>query len=142
MVRIHPNRRRGEIAACFDGESRLLCLTLGALAELESAFGVANLAELAERFESGRLSAADILRIVGAGLRGAGNRFSDADVAEMSAEGGAAGFARIATELLWTTFGGDEMEPPDLARADTQKTDNSHRESAKNPSVPQAETRW
>ncbi|MBU2485027.1 MAG: gene transfer agent family protein [Alphaproteobacteria bacterium] len=107
---IHPNRRRGEIAAQFDGETRLLCLTLGALAELESAFGVDDLSELAVRFEAGKLSAADIIRIVGAGLRGAGNRLTDEDVAEMSTEGGAAGFARIATELLWLSFGGAETE--------------------------------
>ena len=105
-MKVHPNRHRGEIAAKLDGETRLLCLTLGALAELESAFGVDDLVELAERFEAGRLSAGDIIRIVGAGLRGAGNRISDEDVAEMSAEGGAAGFARIATELLWVSFRG------------------------------------
>lgn len=107
-MKVHPNRHRGEIAAKFDGETRLMCLTLGALAELESAFGVANLAELASRFEAGQLSAADIIRIVGAGLRGAGNRLSDDDVAEMSTVGGAVGFARIATELLWVSFGGAE----------------------------------
>ena len=109
-MNVHPNRRRGEIAADFDGETRLLCLTLGALAELESAFGVGNLAELAGRFEAGGLSAGDIIRIVGAGLRGAGNRVSDEDVAGMSIEGGAAGFARIATELLWVSFGGPETD--------------------------------
>lgn len=109
-----PNRRRGEIAACLDGESRVLCLTLGALAELESAFGVDNLADLGARFASGKLAARDIIRIVGAGLRGAGNIVSDEDVAEMSAEGGAAGFARIAAELLVASFGGEaenSMEP-------------------------------
>lgn len=111
-MNVHPNRRRGEIAAKFDGETRLLCLTLGALAELESAFGVDDLLELAERFEAGRLSAGDIIRIVGVGLRGAGNRLSDEDVAEMSTEGGVAGFARIATELLWLSFGGAETEQP------------------------------
>jgi hypothetical protein len=31
------NRRRGEIEAVIDGERRILCLTLGALAELETA---------------------------------------------------------------------------------------------------------
>jgi len=108
-MNVHPNRHRGEIAAKFDGETRLLCLTLGALAELESAFGVDDLVELAQRFEAGKLSAGDIIRIVGAGLRGAGNRLSDEDVAEMSTEGGAAGFARIATELLWVSFGGAEV---------------------------------
>jgi len=135
---VHPNRHRGEIVAKFDGEPRLLCLTLGALAELESAFGVANLTELAGRFEAGRLSAGDIIRIVGAGLRGAGNRLSDEDVAEMSTEGGAAGFARIATELLWVSFSG--------AQADGNSTPLPDREDRvvdrpENPSGPQVATR-
>lgn len=106
-----PNRRRGEIAARIDGEVRILCLTLGALAELESAFGVSNLAELGARFSSGAISASDIIRIIGAGLRGGGNVASDEDVGQMSTEGGAAGFARIAGELLHATFGGEVSEP-------------------------------
>lgn len=130
---VHPNRRRGEIAASLDGQTRLLCLTLGALAELESGFGVANLAELAQRFESGRLSAADIIRIVGAGLRGAGNLIRDEDVAEMSTEGGVAGFARIATELLWASFGGDAAGHPESLSPD--------RAGLANPPVPQVATR-
>ena len=117
---VHPNRRRGEIAARFDGETRLLCLTLGALAELESAFCVANLSELAGRFEAGQLSAGDIIRIVGAGLRGAGNRLSDEDVGQMSTDGGAAGFARIATELLWVSFGGAEADGTSKNLADRE----------------------
>lgn len=134
----HPNRHRGEIAAKFDGETRLLCLTLGALAELESAFDVANLSELAARFEAGRLSASDIIRIVGAGLRGAGNRLSDEDVAEMSTEGGVAGFARIATELLWVSFGGDQQGGFPGARPDREGRAESGRQ---NPPGPQAATR-
>lgn len=134
----HPNRRRGEIAAKFDGETRLLCLTLGALAELESAFGVDDLVGLAERFEAGKLSSADIIRIVGAGLRGAGNRLSDEDVAEMSTEGGAAGFARIATELLWVSFGGTETE-----RISQSTPDREGRapDRPRNPPGPQLATR-
>ncbi|MEP3438530.1 MAG: gene transfer agent family protein [Hoeflea sp.] len=134
-MRTHPNRHRGEIAAKFDGEIRLLCLTLGALAELESAFGVANLAELAGRFETGRLSAADIIRIVGAGLRGAGNRISDEDVSVMSIEGGAVGFARIATELLWASFGSAEADGSSHASPDRE---GSALVRQPNPSGPQA----
>ena len=44
-------------------------LTLGALAELEAAFGAADLVALTERFGSGRLTARDLTRIIGAGLR-------------------------------------------------------------------------
>lgn len=132
-MRVHPNRHRGEIAADFDGETRLLCLTLGALAELEAAFGVGNLADLAGRFEGGRLSASDVIRIVGAGLRGAGNLTSDEDVAAMSTEGGAAGFVRIATELLWASFGGADPE--------TRSSETGNREDSQNPPVPQVARR-
>ena len=75
------NRRRGEVAAVIDGETWMLCLTLGALAELEAALALATCGAWRARFEAGRLSAADMIRIIGAGLRGAGNDFADEDVA-------------------------------------------------------------
>ncbi|MCW2307891.1 gene transfer agent family protein [Rhodobium gokarnense] len=99
------NRHRGEIEALLDGRPRVLCLTLGALAELEAAFAVDDLAGLAERFATGRLSAMDLVKVIGAGLRGAGETVSDADVARMTADGSATGFARIAADLLKATFG-------------------------------------
>lgn len=98
------NRRRGEIEAVLDGERRILCLTLGALAELETAFAIDSLNELAARFSRGAIGAHDIIRIVGAGLRGGGNLMSDEEVAAMTAEGGIQGFARIVAELLSVTF--------------------------------------
>ena len=48
------------------------------LAELEAAFAAGNLVDLAKRFETGRLSAADIIRIIACGLRGAGESVSEA----------------------------------------------------------------
>lgn len=105
------NRRRGEIAAIIDGEERILCLTLGALAELEAAFAVDDLSALAQRFASGRLSARDLMRILGAGLRGGGAPASDDEVAAMRFEGGMAGCAATAGELLAVTFGGTERTP-------------------------------
>ncbi|WP_411035096.1 gene transfer agent family protein [Shinella sp. BYT-45] len=108
------NRHRGEIEAVIDGERRVLCLTLGALAELETAFAVDSLTGLAERFSTGRLKADDLIRIIGAGLRGGGNLFSDEDVAAMAVADGLAGFARIAGDLLQATFGpgGEARNPP------------------------------
>jgi hypothetical protein len=100
------NRHRGEIEAELDGTRHTLCLTLGALAELESAFGAEDLSALAARFGEGRLSARDAIRVIGAGLRGAGAAIDDDRVAAMRAEGGAAGFATIVSELLGATFGG------------------------------------
>ena len=100
-----PNLHRGEIEAEIGGAKRKLVLTLGALAELEAAFGAADLVALTERFGSGRLSARDLTRIIGAGLRGAGEGLSDDDVAQMQVEGGAQGYVRIAAALIQATFG-------------------------------------
>ncbi len=99
------NRHRGEIEAELGGVKRTLVLTLGALAELESVFGADDLVALTERFGSGRLKARDLTRILGAGLRGAGEAVSDEEVAAMTAAGGAQGFVRIAAELIQATFG-------------------------------------
>jgi hypothetical protein len=99
------NRQRGEVAATLDGRPLTLCLTLGALAELEAALAAGDLMELARRFGAGKLAAADAIRIIGAGLRGAGHDIDDAAVARMQAEGGAAGYVAIVAELLAATFG-------------------------------------
>ena len=102
------NKHRGEIAAVLDGRPYRLVLTLGALAELESAFGDADMLALAERFSRGRLSSRDCIRILGAGLRGGGQDVSDDMVGAMSADGGAAGFVAIVAELIEATFGTSE----------------------------------
>ena len=100
-----PNIHRGEIEAEIGGAKRKLVLTLGALAELEAAFGAADLVALTERFGSGRLKARDLIRIIGAGLRGAGEAVSDEEVAAMAVDGGAQGYVRIAAALIQATFG-------------------------------------
>lgn len=99
------NRHRGEITAELSGQSYVLCLTLGALAEIEDAYGGEDLIAIAERFETGRISATDAIRVIGAGLRGAGNALSNGEVAAMTAEGGAAGYLDIVVRLLKATFG-------------------------------------
>jgi hypothetical protein len=106
------NRRRGEVEAVMDGERRILCLTLGALAELETAFSVDDLTGLGERFSSGRLKATDMIRIIGAGLRGGGNVLSDDEVAAMSMDGGLGACAAIVADLLHAAFDGQEMHRP------------------------------
>lgn len=104
------NRHRGEIEAELGGKRRTLCLTLGALAELESAFGADDLAALAERFGSGRISARDAIRLIGAGLRGAGEKISDEEVAQLASGAAATGYVRIVVDLLSATFGTGERE--------------------------------
>ena len=83
----------------------MLCLTLGALAELEARLGAGDLVGLAERFAGGRVSARDLTAILGAGLRGGGNEVTDDDLARMAIEGGLKGAAEIAARLLRATFG-------------------------------------
>ncbi|MFC5342736.1 GTA-gp10 family protein [Brevundimonas staleyi] len=64
------NGARGEAIAVLAGEERRLCLTLGALAEIETALGVSGVAALAERMRA--LSARDLMAVLAALLRGGG----------------------------------------------------------------------
>ena len=98
------NKHRGEIEAEIGGTKHTLVLTLGALAELEDAFGAEDLVAMTERFGSGRLKARDLIRIIGAGLRGAGEAVSDDEVATLTVAGGAQGYVRIAAALIEATF--------------------------------------
>jgi hypothetical protein len=106
-----PNLHRGEIEAEIGGVRRRLVLTLGALAELEAAFGAEDLVALAERFGGARLKACDLVRIIAAGLRGGGEQVSDDEVAHMAVSDGAPGYVRIAGALIAATFGGGDAPP-------------------------------
>ena len=64
------NGVRGEAVARLAGAERGLCLTLGALAEIETGLGGAGMAALAERMRS--LSARDLMVVLAALLRGGG----------------------------------------------------------------------
>ena len=99
------NLHRGEIEARLGGRAYRLCLTLGALAELEHAFGAEDLVALAARFEGGRLRARDLLTIIACGLRGAGASLSDDEVAALAHAEGLPGYVDVAGRLLAATFG-------------------------------------
>lgn len=101
------NRHRGEIEAELGGQTYTLCLTLGALAEIEHAYGGEDLIAIAERFETGRIKATDAIKLIGAGLRGSGLMFTDDEVSKFSVSGGAAGYLRIVVDLLKATFTND-----------------------------------
>ena len=101
------NSHRGEIEAELSGRRYTLCLTLGALAELEHAYGGDDLIAIAQRFEAGKIGPTDAIRVIGAGLRGGGNAITDDEVSTMTAEGGAQGFLRIVVRLLRATFAGE-----------------------------------
>lgn len=106
------NFRRGEIAATLDGRSYTLCLTLGALAELEAAFSVDDLEALGRRFGQGKLSARDLVRLLGAGLRGGGTPITDEEVAAMSLAGGLTDVVGVVARMLEAAFGGELEAAP------------------------------
>tara|TARA_R110002124_G_scaffold208798_2_gene375145 strand:+ start:148 stop:444 length:297 start_codon:yes stop_codon:yes gene_type:complete len=64
------NGARGEVTATLAGAERRLCLTLGALAEIESGLGVSGVAALGARMRV--LSAVDLMIVLAALLRGGG----------------------------------------------------------------------
>lgn len=105
------NGQRGEIEAVIDGERRILCMTLGALAELETVFGVDNIADLAGRFAGGRVGTRDVMAIIAAGLRGGGNVVDADDLADCHVEGGIGGAMRLAARLLESAFAAGEPQP-------------------------------
>jgi hypothetical protein len=73
------NKARGEVLLEIDGRPRRLCVTLGALAELEAAFDVSSLAELGERL--GQLTASDLITVLAALTGGGGEAASVAELA-------------------------------------------------------------
>ena len=67
---LSPNPARGEVLVSLAGTPRRLCLTLGALARIETALGLDDWSQLAERF--GRLSATELTAVLAALLQGGG----------------------------------------------------------------------
>ncbi|HMB10962.1 gene transfer agent family protein [Saliniramus sp.] len=106
------NRRRGETELVLGERRYRLCLTLGALAELEAAFGVDDLASLAERFNTGRLAAGDVISILTCALRGGGHEMSEAEVAALHGPDGVSPLVEGALAALEAAFGVDAPNPP------------------------------
>lgn len=100
-----PNPQRGEVSLKINGEAQTLRLTLGALAALEARLQSASLIELAERFESGRICAADLLALLSAGLQGAGASVGEEDLAAAEIDGGAVEAMKVGLALLSSAFG-------------------------------------
>jgi hypothetical protein len=74
------NGIRGEVVVGLAGVERRLCLTLGALAEIETGLGVEGLGGVAERMRA--LSARDLTVVLAALLRGGGELEAAAETVE------------------------------------------------------------
>jgi hypothetical protein len=85
------NAARGESVLHVDGRPLILCLTLGALARLETAFGVTSMAALEERLRN--LSGGDLLVVVSALIMGDGQSLTPDDLAKAHIDPAAAAAA-------------------------------------------------
>ena len=101
------NRRRGEVPLVLASGRYTLCFTLGALAELEDAFGLGDIAALGQRFADGRLAARDLIALLGAALRGGGHGLDDAAVAAQPLAGDLDAVAEALGAALTLAFGAD-----------------------------------
>jgi hypothetical protein len=90
------NGARGEVVVLLAGTERRLCLTLGALAEIETGLGLEGLSGLAERMRA--LSARDLMVVLAALLRGGGEAALAADLGPAGVE------PREAAEAVAMTF--------------------------------------
>lgn len=98
------NPQRGEVSLVINGERHILRLTLGALAALEARLKTTSLIELAERFESGQVSARELLALLAAGLAGAGSSIDEAALSGSEIEGGAVAAVQAGMEMLARAF--------------------------------------
>lgn len=98
------NPYRGEVELSIDGESRVLRLTLGALAELESQLECESLLDMISRFETGGFRVSDLIALITAGLNGGGWRISEAELLKRRIDGGPLAAAQAAARLLKITF--------------------------------------
>jgi hypothetical protein len=73
------NKARGEVLLEIDCRPRRLCVTLGALAELEAVFDVVSLADLGERLA--QLTASDLITVLAALSAGGGEPMTTAELA-------------------------------------------------------------
>ncbi len=90
------NGARGETKLWVDGAALRLCLTLGALAEIETAFACTHLGELDARLRA--MSAADLKIVLAVLLRGGGAGAPDA--AQMAERAAPAEAARAVAEAF------------------------------------------
>ena len=98
------NPYRGEVALVVDGQTHVMRLTLGVLAELEEALNAGSLLALVERFEAGTFSTRELLALLAAGLRGGGWSGALADLLTAEIDGGPVGAAEAAARLLAVSF--------------------------------------
>lgn len=105
------NSHRGDVDLKIGAENFTLRLTLQSLAEIEASFGVSDLVALGERLASGKLSASDLIHILGPAIRGGGLRKSDAEIAALLPAANLADIVTAISHLMLATFGDLSANP-------------------------------
>lgn len=95
------NGARGEVSIDIDGKPHRLCLTLGALAEIETAFGCQSLGELQARLRV--LSASELTNVLAALLRGGGKACVAEKISQLNISAGSA--AKAVAEAFHAALG-------------------------------------
>ncbi|GAM98863.1 genetransfer agent (GTA) ORFG10 [alpha proteobacterium U9-1i] len=97
------NAARGETVLDINGAPRRLCVTLGALAELEAAFDVSSLSELGDRLS--HLTPSDLIHVLAALTAGGGAPMSAGELASAQIDTRAA--ANAVAEAFQLAFSED-----------------------------------
>ncbi len=98
------NAVRGEVALELGGQSYCLCLTMGALAEIETALGAKNLSDLDTRLKD--LRAENLVHILHALLKGGGEKLSLEDCRALPLN------IALATEAIGKAFKASGVSTP------------------------------
>lgn len=106
------NPFRGEIAAQLGANQFTLCLTLSALAELESRLGVASITELLERFQGSAIRAGDMLMLLLCALKGHNPHLSEDEAHDHLRQAKPATLIKLAGDLLQASFSEEEAKGP------------------------------
>lgn len=105
------NAHRGDVDLLIGSQTFTLRLTLQALAEMEAAFEVDDLVSLGSRLSTGKLSANDVIRILGPAIRGGGEKRSDGEVAALTPAADLPAIVEAIGRLLVATFGDAPANP-------------------------------
>lgn len=111
MTEPFANPQRGEITHRIAGKTRRLCLTLGSVAEMEARRDDGFLT-IVSRFEQGEATARDVLALLDAGFRGAGENVDTASLGPDAYEEGISGAYRLAAQLLRASLAPEAAAPP------------------------------
>lgn len=76
-----PNSARGEVAVEIEGVRHVMCLTLGALAKIESVTGATSLQDIGRKLADPKAS--HLIGTIAALLEGGGSKASEGDIARL-----------------------------------------------------------